>query len=434
MNESYDSRFQSPEGSWQTPPVSPEPPKKRGGAARIIAVALICALLGGLIGAGGFALGSRMASAKEPEPTTSTVLMGERENEVAVIDQASVDTSKLLTEAEVYAMNVNSTVGITTLVTTNFWGFQSQSPASGSGFIITDDGYILTNYHVIEDSDTITVTLYDDTQYDAALIGYDESNDVAVLKVEAQDLTPVVLGNSDNIRVGDPVVAIGNPLGELTFSRTGGRISALNREITMSSGVTLDLMQTDCAINSGNSGGALFNLYGEVVGITNAKYSGSGSSGEASIDNLGFAIPINQVTGIVRSIIENGYISKPYIGVSVMSVSNEAIGYGLPAGASVQAVTEGSPAEAAGLQVNDIITAVDGVEISSSSDLVNIVGAASVGDRLTLSIYRQGESLELSIEIGEQIQSALAEKETQEQPGMQLPYDLIPWFFGYGGQ
>ena len=186
---------------------------------------------------------------------------------------------------------------------------------------------------MINGANSITVTLYDGSKYEAELIGEDASNDIAVLKIEAQNLTPVVLGSSDSLKVGEDVVAIGNPLGELTFSLTKGTVSALNRAITLSSGVTMNLIQTDCAINSGNSGGALFNLYGEVVGITNAKYSSSGYSGQASIDNIGFAIPINSVRDIVTSIIEKGYISKPYIGVSVSNVSAESQSYGLPQGA-----------------------------------------------------------------------------------------------------
>ncbi len=427
MNEEYSYDFKPSEGGWQ-PPVSPEPPKKQRAWVRTVALALVFLLIGGAIGAGGFALGS--ASAGSPAGRTS-VQVGQREN--TVLDVKTVDTGKLMTEAEVYAANVNSTVGITTLITTNYWGYQSQSPAAGSGFILSEDGYILTNYHVIEDSSTITATLYDGTSYNASVVGYDESNDVAVLKVDAQGLSPVVIGDSDNINVGDPVVAIGNPLGELTFSLTGGRVSALNREITLSGGVTMDLLQTDCAINSGNSGGALFNLYGEVIGITNAKYSGSGSSGAASIDNIGFAIPINQVRGIVQSIIEKGYISKPYIGVQVLTVSTEAVGYGLPAGASVQSVTEDGPAEAAGLLVNDIITAVDGEPVSSSSELVKVVQAAKVGDEMVFSVYRQGQTLELTVRIGEQVQSALPQEEAQPQPSssqMQIPSGLLPWFFG----
>ena len=242
----------------------------------------------------------------------------------------------------------------------------------------------------------------------------------------------MVLGDSDHLNVGDSVVAIGNPLGELTFSLTSGAVSALDREITLSNGVTMDLIQTDCAINSGNSGGALFNLYGEVIGITNAKYSGSGSSSEASIDNIGFAIPINHVRGIVQSIIENGYIAKPYIGVSVDDVSEETQSYGLPQGAAVKSVTQDSPAEEAGLQVNDIITKVGDTEISGSKDLVDVVGAASVGDQLVLTVYRQGQTIEVTVIVGEEVQSALAEEEsgTQQSPSNQGGF---PWGFGgYG--
>ena len=234
----------------------------------------------------------------------------------------------------------------------------------------------------------------------------------------------MIIGDSDNMNVGDSVVAIGNPLGELTFSLTAGAVSALDREITMSSGTTMNLIQTDCAINSGNSGGALFNLYGEVVGITNAKYSSSG--GEASIDNIGFAIPVNDVWGIIESIIENGYISKPYIGVSVASVSAETQSYGLPKGAAVKAVAEDSPAEAAGLQINDIITAINGDAITGSGDLVNAVGDAAVGDVLKLTVYRGGSTMELTLTVGEKIQAALEEKQEQQQPSQVYP----GWGFG----
>ena len=324
-----------------------------------------------------------------------------------------------MSAAEVYASNVGSTVGITTSITTNFWGYTTTSAASGSGFIISEDGYILTNHHVIEDSNAITVATFDGDTYEAKLIGYDESNDIAVLKVEAEDLVPVILGDSDNMNVGDTVVAIGNPLGELTFSLTSGAVSAMNREVTLSSTVTMDLIQTDCAINSGNSGGALFNLYGEVVGITNAKYSSS--SGETSIDNIGFAIPINDIMPIVESIIEKGYISKPYIGVSVYDVSAEAQLYGIPVGAAVQSVTEGSPAQAAGLQPNDVITAVNGREITGSSDLVSAVGECRVGDELTLTVYRKGAYVELKLTVAEQKSSAMGQASQEQAPQSQYP-------------
>ena len=423
------------------PPVDqPKKPHKKNGGKKGVALALVCALLGGGMGVGGGFLGASLARGDLPQTVVSgdgvsTVMQGVRETSVLQIQQ--IDSSKELTAAEVYAANVNSTVGIvTSAVTTNFWGQQTQSAAAGSGFIFTDDGYIITNYHVIEGANTVTVSTYDGTQYDAKIIGYDESNDVAVLKVEAEGLTPVVIGSSSKLNVGDNVVAIGNPLGELTFSLTAGAVSALNRDVTMSSGSTQELIQTDCAINSGNSGGALFNMYGEVVGITNAKYSGSSGSG-ASIDNIGFAIPMDDVYNIITSIIEKGYIEKPYIGVSVISVSDETQKYGLPQGAAVQSLTDDGPAKAAGLQVNDIITKVNDTEITSSNDLVKTIGACKPGDRITLTVYRQGQTMEISLEVAQKIQSATAaasESSSQSQQNQSRGYSgQLPGFFGFGG-
>ncbi len=398
----------NPEGA--TTPNSAAPARKSTWA-RILAIALSCALLGGVAGAGGVLLVQNIKESSAQEDNISHVLQGKRES--SVIEMVDLDTSELMTPAEVYAANVNSTVGITTSVTTNFWGFQSTSAASGSGFVLSDAGYILTNYHVIQDSDSISVSTYSGESYDAELIGYDASNDIAVLKIEAENLVPVVLGDSENLNVGDHVIAIGNPLGELTFSLTYGTISAKDREVTLSRSVTMDLLQTDCAINSGNSGGALFNLYGEVIGVTNAKYSSS-STREASIDNIGFAIPINDIMPIVESIIEKGYISKPYLGISVLDVPKETQLYGVPAGAAVQAVAEDSPAAECGLLKGDVITAVNGTAMSSN-ELVDFIGSSAVDDEVTLTIYRQGETLELSVVVGEQIQSAMEHEEAQQQ-------------------
>jgi len=415
------------------PHFTPEPPKKKGrGAGKVIALALCFSLLGSALGAGGTYLAlerltesGSITGLGDTADGPSVVHRGDRDSSVIEINK--IDTDKLMTPAEVYATNVNSTVGITTSINTNFFGYQTTSAASGSGFILTKDGYILTNHHVIEGSSSITVSFYDGTSLPAKLIGYDAGNDIAVLKVEADDLTPVILGDSENLNVGDSVVAIGNPLGELTFSLTTGAISALDRDVTISTGATMRLMQTDCAINSGNSGGALFNLYGEVIGITNAKYSGSGSSNEASIDNIGFAIPINNVWDIVESLIENGYISKPYIGVTVSDVSEESQSYGLPQGAAVRSVLEDSPAEKAGLEAGDIITHVDGTELAGSNDLVSTVGEHEIGDALKLTVYRQGKTLELKITIGEQIQEGITQQENNSSQSQASP----PWGYGY---
>ena len=329
-----------------------------------------------------------------------------------------------MTAAEVYAATVNSTVGITTSGTTNVFGYESVTAASGSGFIITEDGYILTNYHVIEGSDSITVTMYDGSSYDAELIGYDQSNDVAVLKIDASGLTPVTFGDSDKLVVGQDVLAIGNPLGELTFSLTTGVVSALDREITLSGSLRMKLIQTDCAINSGNSGGALFNMYGEVVGITNAKYSSSGY--EASVDNIGFAIPVNTVTGIVEQIMTDGEISSPYIGLSVSDVDESLLDYGIPAGAEVHAVTEDSPAAEAGLEENDIITAANGETITGSGDLVDFIRACQAGDKVELTVYRKGETITLTVTVSENVKSALPEPEETENENAGEPQGE-PW-------
>ena len=451
-NDQFSNVEQNPQTPWESDPnyqyIPPKKEKKKSGitGGKVVAIALVCSLLGGAFGASGMFLLSRELTPVEQntqQPSQSqshnnnsnennnssngsntTILEGNREH--ITIDISKIDTSKLMTQAEVYAANVNSTVGITTSITTNFWGYQTTSAASGSGFIFSNDGYILTNFHVVEDSNSITVSMYDGKSYKAELIGYDESNDVAVLKINATGLVPVVLGNSDKINVGDNVVAIGNPLGELTFSLTSGSISAKDREITMSGGSSMQLMQTDCAINSGNSGGALFNLYGEVIGITNAKYSSSSSS-EASIDNIGFAIPINKARGIAESIIEKGYISKPYIGVSTSTVSSETQSYGLPQGAAVKSVVDDSPAAKAGLKVNDIITHINGVAITSSSALTKYVNNTAIGDTIKLTVYRQGKTIDLPVTVGEQIQSANNQQSSPNQNQSQNQRPQYPW-------
>lgn len=410
----------------------PTPKKTRGTAAKIVALALCCSLVGGAAGAGGvFALdrlGGNNDTKEESTRTDSTIRIGNRDN--ASIQLTSVDTSNQLTASEIYANNVNSTVGITTSITANYYGYQMEASAAGSGFILTDDGYIVTNYHVVEGANAIQITTYDNESYDAELIGYDESNDIAVLKVNAKNLTPVILGDSDQLNVGDSVVAIGNPLGQLAFSLTSGSVSALNRRISISN-VAMNLIQTDCAINSGNSGGALFNSYGEVIGITNAKYSSSGAFNTAAIENIGFAIPINNVRNIITSIIENGYIEKTYIGVSVRNMQNYSqnenmwgSGNGFPVdsdpdikGVVVCEVDEGGPADKAGILEGDVITAVNGTEISNYSELGSILSQGKEGDKYTLTINRDGETVEIKVKLGVRQQDALPDEQKEENYG-----------------
>lgn len=269
-------------------------PKEHAFKKRTIATVLSCALIGGASGFGGAMIAERTGAA--------TLNGGDR-----TVSVKNVNTGKKMTAAQVYAKNVDATVGISTKSTTrNMFGYSTESAASGSGFIVSSNGYIVTNYHVIEGADSITVSTNNGKSYEATVRGYNENYDVAVLKINATGLQAVTLGKSSDANVGDEVVTIGNPLGELTFSLTSGAISALNREVTFSQNNTMKLIQTDAAINSGNSGGPLFNLYGEVIGITNAKYSSGSSSSEASIDNIGFAIPIDEVDSIIKKIIKSG--------------------------------------------------------------------------------------------------------------------------------
>lgn len=392
---------------YDIPRYIPDPPKKkkvRGWVvALIVFLCLSCIFIGaaGVYFAGQWLLDKpdnalpQIGATLDDDDDDTTLLESNRTD----VEVETVAPNQLMTPAQVYDANVNSTVGITTSVTTNYWGQQTMSAASGSGFILSENGYILTNHHVIEDSESITVSFYDGSSVSATLIGSDASNDIAVLKADATGLTPVVLGKSANMHVGDNVAAIGNPLGELTFSLTTGIVSALDREVTMSSGITMNLIQTDCAINSGNSGGALFNMYGEVVGITNAKYSYS--SGGVTIDNIGFAIPIDQVRSIVESIIEKGYASRPYLGVSVINVTHEMMMYGLPQGASIQEIAEGGPAQKAGLQVSDIITQIDDTPILDRYDVIQYLSKVSVGDKITVTVYRRGATKEITVTVGE---------------------------------
>ena len=398
-----------------------QPVKAKNSKLRLAALAISFSLLGGALGTGGTfaalrAFGNNSGTASATKTNGTAVIKTADDSGKSVAMQTVKTNGTQLTASQVYQNNVNSTVGITTEITTNYFGYKTTAAASGSGFIITDDGYIVTNHHVIEGANSVKVTLYDNTQYDAEIVGSDESNDIAVLKIDASGLTPVTLGDSEALSVGDNVVAIGNPLGELTFTLTSGIVSAKDRSITTSNSVMMNLIQTDCAINSGNSGGALFNMYGEVVGVTNAKYS-SNSSTEASIDNIGFAIPINNVKDIVTSIIENGYVVKPYIGVSVETVSSDMKSYGIPEGAVVRVVNEDSPAEKAGLKENDIITKADDEDITSSNDLVSKIKKASKGDKIKLTVYRQGEEKTIELTVDETKQdTAKKEEEEEEQP------------------
>lgn len=325
----------------------------------------------------------------------STILQGDRD--YSTINTSNINTSEKHTASEIYAANVNSTVGISTQINYNYYGYPTTAAASGSGFILTSDGYIVTNYHVIQDANEITVTTFDNSAYDAKVVGYDEENDIAVLKIDADDLTPVILGDSTQLNVGDDVVAIGNPLGELTFSLTKGCVSALDRSVTIDN-MSMNLIQTDCAINSGNSGGALFNMYGEVIGITNAKYSNNGAA-EATIESIGFAIPISSARGIIESIIEKGYADKPFIGVYAETVDPRSTKYDADEGIGIHDIMDDSPAERAGIKSGDVIIKIDGKKVTDVADLKTNINRVGIGGQLTLTILRDGDEIEIVVDV-----------------------------------
>ena len=389
-------------------PMSP----KQKGAIKIVALCLVCALLGGLAQP----IYSSLSGGNE-----TTIYTGDRTP--TQVDTASVDTSKELTTAEIYAKYVNSCVGITVdIVSTNVFGQTVTGAAAGSGFVITEDGYILTNYHVIDGANSIKVTFDNGKEYTATYVGGEEKNDIAVIKVDATGLTPVVIGKSSDMLVGEQVTTIGNPLGELTFSESTGIISALDRSITMSDGRQMNMIQTDCAINSGNSGGPLFNSHGEVIGIVSAKYSSGSNSSSASVEGLGFAIPMDDVANMVSDLVKNGYVTgKPIMGISVADVDESVTSYGVPQGAIIRVVTPDLCGAKAGLQVGDIVTKIDNTDVTSASDLTSAIGNYKPGDKVTLTIFRSGETKTVEVTLEESTPEK-TEKQNQAQQEYQQEY------------
>lgn len=366
---------------------------RNGRILKLICVCLVCALVGGLVG--GFvswsALKSRLPSASSDKPIVPSVETKNVSNETA-------------TANDIYSVGCRQTVGISLEITSsNIFGQTSSSAVAGTGFIITSDGYIMTNYHVIEpayeNNYKITVLFKDGTSYDASVTGFEEDSDVAVLKIDANDLSPVSIGNSDNIAVGDSVFAIGHPLGELDFSMTSGRVSALDRSITADrNSAPINMFQFDAAINSGNSGGPVFNESGEVIGIATAKVGSSG------VEGLGFAIPINDAADIANELITKGYVSgKAYLGVDIDTryTSVYAQYYNLPEGAYVYNVESGSCAEKCGLAAGDIITQMGDEPIGSYSDLNAAIKQFKSGESVEIVVYRANEYVTLTVTFDE---------------------------------
>ena len=415
-----------------------KPTKNRLGL-KIAALALACALIGGAAGAG-------ITHAITSAHGSTQIEVSDRQ--VAEVRQVKVDGKQQLTMPEVYAANVNSVVSINVSTKTNVFGRTTESAASGSGFFITKDGYILTNYHVIEGASTVKVTAYDGTTYDAAVIGGDEDYDIAVIKVEGTNFQPVVIGKSGSVQIGETVAAVGNPLGELTFSMSQGIVSCVNRAINVD-GKPFNMIQVDCSINPGNSGGPLFNSYGEVIGIVSAKYS---SYSNTTVEGIGFAIPINDVVSLVKDIMTNGYVTnKAYMGITPQTMTAQMAQqyrYDVTEGVFVCSVDPDSAAAKAGLKLGDVITKMDDTDITSYEDLVAAKKSYSAGDTVTLTVYREGKTIEVELTFDaapETTETSSSDQSTDNSYNgnggygnggngyYSNPWDFFNNFFGYNG-
>ena len=400
-----------------TPPVHPvqpqdaQPPKKKkkfnGKRVARSAVALVLAaamgFAGGFVGAKFGGSGKVVIQQVAPSSTADSASGSD-----SSITAASSSGSSLTTEQVADLVSPSVVVITPEQVVYSQWSWYGQNQVesgAGSGVIISSDGYILTCAQVVDGASTITVTI-GDKDYTATLVGEDTTSDIAVIKIDADGLTPATVGNSDSLKVGQSVMAVGNPLGELGGTVTGGMISALNRSVTIqgsSSVNTMSLIQMDASVSPGNSGGGLFNMNGELVGIVNAKSSSSDAEG------LGFAIPINDAIKVAQELLENGYVTgRPYLGITYLAVTDAqtASQLGVNAyGVYVVEVVKGGPAEKAGLQAGDRIVSVDGTEIASKDDLGTLMQKHAAGDTLSITIARDGQMQTVNVTLGEKTAS-----------------------------
>ena len=430
MDERNNINFEMEPWEDETKPVMPEQPvkKQKKGGFRIVLLVLVVALLGSIGGSALTMLTERLRADREAPQEQETLSEAPVQEEPAYVlvphrlpeELSSNDTGKTLTPVEVYEMTVHSVVGIQTETTTNVFGQEAVAASSGSGFILSEDGYVITNCHVVTGADSIKVRLYSEEEYDAVLVGEDKDYDIAVLKIEASGLPAVSVGDSDTLRVGEEVAAIGNPLGELTFTMTNGILSALDREIN-TDGTPKNMLQTNAAINSGNSGGPLFDMDGNVIGVTTAKYSGASASGTI-IEGLGFAIPINDALKVAYDLAEYGYVrGLAYLGVVVKTLDSETASYySLPVGPRVETVVEGYCAKTAGILVGDIILAVDGKEVPNNAALISALRKHQAGDTVELTIFRAGAELKIPVVLDEKPRNA-DDTVTQYQQEQQTP-------------
>lgn len=428
----YTNRDQLPHDDYapgpnHAPAPAPESPKKRGffhrTAVKVTALILACAVAGGLAGWGGAAIAGS---------STSRAAIQQSSRQPVSVQVKNVDGQTKMEPAEVYASVVNSAVSINCSATsTNIFGQQTQTASSGSGFIITEDGYVVTNYHVVSGASSVEVTLYNGDTYDATVIGGDSDYDVAVLKINASGLQPVTLGESADVNVGDTVLAIGNPLGELTFSMSQGIVSSCDRAINVD-GTPFNMIQVDCSINPGNSGGPLVNLYGEVVGIVSAKYSTYSST---TVEGLGFAIPISDVRSIITDIMENGAVTdKAYMAITAGTMNEQMaaqFNIDVTEGVFVYSVVEGGAGDKAGLRLGDVITKMGDKTLTSRQDLSAAMKGYRAGDTVTLTVYRGGQYIEVELTFDTQPQTTGSDDSSQSSDNS---YGYGNGGNSYGGQ
>ena len=395
-----------PAGPQNTAPAAPKKPKKNAGKAvkSIVALVLAAAMgfMGGFVGAR-FGGGSKVVIQQVERPASSDSSTDSTGNSISATSGTGLST------AQVAEMVSPSVVVITTeQVVYSQWSWYGQSQVesgAGSGVIISSDGYILTCAHVVDGASNITVTI-NDKDYTATLVGEDTTSDIAVIKIDANGLTPATVGDSDSLKVGQNVMAVGNPLGELGGTVTGGMISALNRSVTIqgtNSTNTMSLIQMDASVSPGNSGGGLFNMNGELVGIVNAKSSSSDAEG------LGFAIPINDAIKVAQELLENGYVTgRPYLGITYLAVTDAQTAQQLGVnayGVYIVDVTKGGPADQAGLKAGDRIVSVDGSEIAAKDDLGTLMQKHAAGDTLAITVARDGQMQTVNVTLGEKTAS-----------------------------
>ena len=430
---------------------------KRRKHLRLAALAVSCALLGGIAGgaATGLLLQGRERAAMRPAGRQTAVSGAESTG--AELSAARVaSTAGELTPTQLYERYAPCVVGVRNLsAVTDLYGKDTMQASTGSGVLLTGDGEILTNYHVVKDCTQLTVTLYDGTEHTAKLLGYEEDSDIALLKIDGSGYRHARLGDSDRLRIGTEVAAIGNPLGDLDYSLNVGYISAKDRDVDLD-GPSIRMMQLDAAINPGNSGGPLFDLRGNVVGVTTAKYSGETVTG-ATIEGIGFAIPINDVVSLVKDIMTNGYVTnKAYMGITPQTMTAQMAQqyrYDVTEGVFVCSVDPDSAAAKAGLKLGDVITKMDDKTISSYEDLVAAKKSYSAGDTVTLTVYREGKTIEVPLTFDAVPETAETNNSDQSTDNSyngnggygnggygnggngyySNPWDFFNNFFGYGG-